>query len=196
MRTRHLLPDEIALLVDDEEGFGVAPLREHVATCGECQERVTVERAVVELIEHLPYAAPAAGFQDRVMREVQIFEPWYVAAADTLRRLVPPPGPWRVLAGAGTAGAACSLSLIVLWVALRLETVVYVAHAGIERAQAALVAAAGAAVTFAFGDAVAATLPLAGAWGTVVALASLLGSIAVAGVGLRTLAARRQRGSR
>jgi hypothetical protein len=196
MLTRHLLPDEVALLVDDEEGFGIAPLRAHVSTCGDCQARVALEREVVELVEHLPYAAPTAGFQDRVMQQVQIFEPWHVAATDTLRRLVPPPGPWRVVAGAGIAGAVCSLSAILLWVALRVDTVLYVTQVGLERAQGALVAAAGSAVSFAFGDAAAAALPLAGTWGTVAALTALLGSVALAGLGLRSLAARRHRGGR
>ena len=34
---RHLLPNEIDLLVDGEAGFGVAPLRAHVAECDECR---------------------------------------------------------------------------------------------------------------------------------------------------------------
>ncbi len=196
MPTRHLLPEEIALLVDDEEGFGIAPLREHEASCALCRERVETERALIELIEHLPYAAPSAGFQDRVLREVQIFEPWHVAAMDTVRRLVPPPGPWRVVASAGLVGAACSMTAIVLWVSLRLDTVLYVTQAGLERAQSALISGAAAAVTFAFGDTVAAALPTAGAWGAVVALATVLGSIGLAGLGLRSLAARRVRGER
>ena len=34
---RHLRPDEIDLLLDGEDGFGVAPLRAHVESCSSCQ---------------------------------------------------------------------------------------------------------------------------------------------------------------
>ena len=35
---RHLLPDEIDLLVDGEAGFGGAPLKAHVRGCAECAQ--------------------------------------------------------------------------------------------------------------------------------------------------------------
>ena len=40
MNHRHLLPDEIDLLLDDEVGFGVNPLRSHVRDCADCRAKV------------------------------------------------------------------------------------------------------------------------------------------------------------
>ena len=37
MNHRHLLPDEIDLLLDDEVGFGVAPLKAHIRDCADCR---------------------------------------------------------------------------------------------------------------------------------------------------------------
>jgi len=45
---RHLLPNEIDLLVDGEAGFGVAPLRAHVAECDDCPALVRHLRSVIE----------------------------------------------------------------------------------------------------------------------------------------------------
>jgi hypothetical protein len=194
MLDRHLLPNELELLVDDEEGFGVTPLRAHVEHCADCREQLAVERELVELLEHVPHLAPTAGFQDRVMREVQVFEPWHVALTNTLRRMVPPPGPWRTLAAAGIGGATLSLSVIVAWAVVRLDTLIFVAQVGIERAQTALIAGAGEVVALAFGESAAAALPTASSWGTVAALAAVVASFAVAGLGLRGLVALARRG--
>ncbi len=37
---RHLLPEEIDLLIDGEAGFGVAPLKAHLRQCPECQSEL------------------------------------------------------------------------------------------------------------------------------------------------------------
>ena len=67
MNHRHLLPNEIDLLVDGEAGFGVAPLRAHILECGECRERLDDARVVVEALEALPHFAPNARLAERVM---------------------------------------------------------------------------------------------------------------------------------
>ena len=46
MKHRHLLPNEIDLLVDGEVGFGVAPLRAHVRECAECHAKLDEAREV------------------------------------------------------------------------------------------------------------------------------------------------------
>src|SRR5215210_182194 len=48
---RHLLPDEIDQLLDDETGFGMAPLQAHLSECDACRGRYEDARAVTELID-------------------------------------------------------------------------------------------------------------------------------------------------
>jgi hypothetical protein len=195
MLERHLLPDELERLLDDEAGPDVAPLRAHVTACAECQERLTVEQELLELLDHLPYTSPGGGFQQRVMSQVQVFEPWHVALRDTLRLLVPPPGPWRAIVGVGIAGAVVSLSAMVLWVALRFDMALYVGQLAVERAQQALVAGVGGLVQLALGDAAAAALQSSGAPSVLLALAGIGSTLLVATLGLRGLVAvaRRRR---
>ena len=54
MNHRHLLPNEIDLLVDGEAGFGVAPLRDHVDECDECRMRFEDARIVVTHLKPCP----------------------------------------------------------------------------------------------------------------------------------------------
>jgi hypothetical protein len=51
MQERHLLPNEIDLLLDGEVGFGVSPLRAHVDDCATCRSRLADARVVVEALE-------------------------------------------------------------------------------------------------------------------------------------------------
>ena len=68
MNHRHLLPDEIDLLLDDDEvGFGVAPLKAHIRDCADCRARVDEARFVVEALEDIPHFAPSHRFADRVL---------------------------------------------------------------------------------------------------------------------------------
>ena len=77
--TRHLLPEEFDLLVDAEAGldtgFGVAELRAHVRGCGDCAAELDAARAVAAELDALPHFVPSPVFADRVMQEVQVFEP-------------------------------------------------------------------------------------------------------------------------
>ena len=43
MNHRHLLPAEIDLLLDEEVGFGVSPLRAHVQACADCRARQSAQ---------------------------------------------------------------------------------------------------------------------------------------------------------
>ena len=76
MQQRHLLPNELDLLLDGEVGFGVAPLRVHAADCPACRARLADARVVVDALEGLPHFAPTARFTDQVMAQVQVIEPW------------------------------------------------------------------------------------------------------------------------
>ena len=98
---RHLLPNEIDLLLDGEVGFGVTPLKAHVRTCEDCRTTLEEARTVVTALEHLPHLAPSPLFANRLMSQVQVFVPWHVAALDSARRYVPRSQPVRYLVGAG-----------------------------------------------------------------------------------------------
>jgi hypothetical protein len=115
---RHLLSNEIDLLLDGEAGFGVAPLRAHVDDCADCRTRLEEARVVADALERLPHFAPRPGFSDRVLSQVQIVEPWQVAALDTARRFVPESRPLRVLALAGVGVSSVAISASAVWIAL------------------------------------------------------------------------------
>ncbi|HZF68630.1 MAG TPA: hypothetical protein VEZ47_11365, partial [Gemmatirosa sp.] len=98
---RHLLPHEFDVLLDGDSGFGLGPLRAHVRDCAECRAEFEEAQAVLAELDRLPHLAPTPGFADRVMTEVQVFEPWHVALADTVRGFVPTSPAMRAVAAAG-----------------------------------------------------------------------------------------------
>ena len=121
MQHRHLLPQELDLLVDGDVGFGVTPLRAHVEACDECRDRLDALRAVAMQLDALPHFTPRLNFADRVMNEVQVIEPWHVALTESARRLVPQSTGVRVLAAAGAGLIATTISGSALWLAFRAD---------------------------------------------------------------------------
>jgi hypothetical protein len=146
MQHRHLLPNEIDLLLDGEAGFGVTPLRAHVDECLACRARFADAQLVVDALEDLPQFAPKARFADRVMAEVQVIEPWYAAAMDVGRRLVPQSAPLRVLTVATASVVAATASAGAVWLALHADAALYGLGLAADRLSAALVTGAGAVV--------------------------------------------------
>ena len=96
MHDRHLRSDEIELLLDGEEGFGVAPLRAHVKSCTSCRQELESARELMVALDSLPDFAPSVNFSDRVMSQVQVFEPWHAAATRTVEQFVPATRPARI----------------------------------------------------------------------------------------------------
>ncbi len=121
MNHRHLLPQELDLLVDGDVGFGVAPLRAHVDSCDDCRGRLEALRAVAARLDTLPHFVPRHGFADRVMSEVQVIEPWHVALTEQARALVPQRTGLRVLAAVGAGLVAMTISGSALWLAFRAD---------------------------------------------------------------------------
>lgn len=119
MNHRHLLPDEIDQLLDGEVGFGVAPLQAHLRECEQCRAAFEEEREVVEALEHLPRLAPDPAFASRVMAQVQIYEPWHVAARDSamgwIRPLAPRSRPVQLALGGAAVSLAAMLSVAFIW---------------------------------------------------------------------------------
>ena len=111
MEHRHLLPDEIDQLLDGEAGFGVAPLLAHVENCPTCRADLAEARQVVSALERMPHFAPSPLFRDRVMTQVQVFEPWHVSALDTAKRWLPASRPARFIGVAATSVFALIVSL-------------------------------------------------------------------------------------
>jgi anti-sigma factor RsiW len=122
---RHLLPNEIDLLLDDEVGFGIAPLRAHVRDCAECRVRVDEARVVVDTLEELPHFAPSFDFANRVMAQVPVFEPWHVAAREAVMRWVPQSRPARVAALAFGSAIATVLTVAIVWLGTQTELVAF-----------------------------------------------------------------------
>ena len=188
---RHLLPDEIDLLLDGEAGFGVAPLRAHVRRCAECQAELETARAITAELDALPHFTPSVQFADRVMQQVQVFEPAHVALLDTVRRFVPQSRPARALAAAGGLSIASFLTVAVLWIAARIDILTLIGSGALDRIRAALLAAGANAVATAVGDPSLSVLRT-GAGLAIVATAFALSLIAAA-AGLRFAAAASRR---
>jgi len=188
---RHLLPDEIDLLLDGEAGFGVAPLKAHVRSCPECAAELESARLVVAELEALPHLAPSPLFAQRVMAQVQVFEPWHVALLDTMRRLVPQSRPARALAGAGAVSVASVLTLALLWLGARLDILTMLGGTALDRAQVAARGLLGDAIASALGD------PAVGLLGSSAGIALLAATfvigLVVAAAGLRAVAASSRR---
>jgi len=131
MNHRHLLPDEIDQLLDGETGFGVAPLQAHLRECEQCQAAFEEQREVVEALEHLPRLAPSPEFASRVMAQVQIYEPWHVAARDSvltaIRPLAPRSQPVRLAFGAAALSLAGLLSLASIWLVAHADATLFFA---------------------------------------------------------------------
>jgi hypothetical protein len=191
---RHLLPEEIDLLLDNEEGFGMAPLRTHLEACDQCRSSVEALARVVVQLEGLPHFRPAPLFADRLMAKVEVYQPWHVAARDFLGRLIPESSAGRVIMGGVGATAAAGVTAGLIWVGQRADAVLFVGSYGLQRAREGLVASAMDATTSLLGAGAADTLvrggPLVLAAATGAAVLGVLG-VAAAVRGIATANRRR-----
>ncbi|MBA4072046.1 MAG: hypothetical protein C0497_09465 [Gemmatimonas sp.] len=196
MQHRHLLSNEIDLLLDGEAGFGVAPLRAHVDACADCRARLDEARLVADALERLPHLAPRTGFADRVLRRVQIVEPWHVAALNSVRRFVPDSRPLRAVALATVGLTSVAISASAVWIALSASLTVGSATVATGRLQAAFVAGIQQGLEAVLGASAAQALQAGGPVAMVAAGVALLAAVGAAAFGFRALAsASRQRGS-
>jgi hypothetical protein len=187
---RHLTPQEFDLLVDGEEGFGMAPLAAHIEECVTCRTELEARHKLVASLERLPHYTPSPLFAYHVMREVQVFEPWHVAAMNSVQRFIPRSRPARVLA-AGLAGAvATSLTVATVWMASRLDAVAFLLTLGVERMRGL----GGQAVNGFVSSAVGSTgFAIGGNAGIALAASGFLAAVAISAFGLRALAAASRR---
>jgi hypothetical protein len=197
---RHLLPTEIDLLLDDEEGFGVAPLKAHVRACPDCLARLEEARVVTDAIEELPHFAASFRFADAVMAQVPVFVPWHVAARDTARaavqRWMPASRPARVAAIGLAASVASVLTVAILWIATQTDILAFAAGVAGSRMRELLLDGARDAMLALFGSQTLALASQAGTTGLLLLVAGFLGVTAAATLSLRkvALASSRRRG--
>ena len=190
---RHLLPNEIDLLLDGEVGFGVQPLKAHVRKCAACRAELDEARSLVAELEHLPHFAPSPLFAERVMARVQVFEPWHVAALNTVKGWVPRSAPGRALAAAAALSVAFAMTLASLWLATNLDSVVFMGGVALERARNAFLTSAGDAITTAFGQPALDALRGGGTLGIALVLSGFLAAVILSAAGLRRLATASRR---
>jgi hypothetical protein len=188
VKHRHLLPNEIDLLVDGEVGFGVAPLRAHLRECAECEAKVDEAREVAIALEELPHLAPSTLFSERVMSQVQVFEPWHVAARDSLARLVPRSAPARAAAVVFGSGAAIVLASLSIWIAGRLDILAFLSGTAIQRGREVITSLVEGVIGTAFGPAALSFVRGTGSVGLIIATLALGGAAGIAVMGVRRLA--------
>lgn len=188
MIDRHLLPDEIDLIVDGDAGFGVAPLRAHLRTCGDCRGRVDEAREVVAALEELPHLAPSSLFAERVMAQVHVFEPWHVAARNSLRRFMPRSVPARAAAAMGAVAATLVLAALSIFAATRFDLVAFATSAALTRSRGIVAGVVESVVGATLGPAALDFIRATGAIGLATSLVVLLAIAAVAVLGVRRLA--------
>ena len=188
MHHRHLLPNEIDLLLDEETGFGVQPLREHVRACPDCRGQLDATKHMASRLADMPPIAPRFGMADRVMSHVPVFEPWHVAARDAVARWVPT-GPVARAAAAAVIGVAGTvLSAGTLWIATRGDLVAMLTGLAGEGAQRAAADAAGETIVALFGPQLVAVVQQFGPLGIGVAAGGFVTASFVTVFGLKRVA--------
>jgi fermentation-respiration switch protein FrsA (DUF1100 family) len=185
---RHLLPTEIDLLLDDEEGFGVAPLKAHVRNCPDCLARLEDARLVTDSIEELAHFAPSFRFADSVMAQVPVFVPWHVAARDSVKAWIPASRPARVAAIGLAASVASVLTVAILWIASQTDVLVFATGMAGSELRDLLVDGGRNALLTLFGSQTLALASQAGMVGMSLLFGGFLAIAATATFGLRRMA--------
>ncbi|CAN5889000.1 hypothetical protein BH11GEM1_BH11GEM1_27600 [soil metagenome] len=195
MNHRHLLPNEIDLLVDGEAGFGVAPLRDHIDECEDCRFRVEEQRFVVDALEAVPLFAPDTRLADRVMAQVPVFVPAHVAARDSVARWIPQAGVARTAAAAVLASTAALLTLGMVWLATQGDAAVFITGLLGDRVRGAVLGAARDLAVAVLGEPAMVAIRVTGSVGVVLMLALFMVTAFGTVAGIRRLATAGRRGA-
>ncbi len=188
MNHRHLLPNEIDLLVDGEAGFGVAPLRAHVAVCDECRARFDDAQIVADALEALPHFAPDARLADRVMAQVPVFVPAHVAARDSVTRWLPQSAPARAAAAVLGTSVAGLLTVAMIWLASRGDAAMFATSLFADRVQSLVIGTARDLALSLLGESAVAAIQASGTLGVTLLVLGFLGTAVGTILGLRRLA--------
>jgi hypothetical protein len=126
-----------------------------VRECSQCRADLEAGQRVVEAVERTPRLSPSPLFAHRVMAHVNVYEPWHVAARDSLdrwaARAVPRSRPLRVVAAAGGLSIAALLSVASVWLAGHLDAVFFFGTLVRTRLRDALLEQLGIFVSTVFG---------------------------------------------
>jgi len=185
---RHLLPNEIDLLVDGEAGFGVAPLRAHVAECDECRARLDDARVVVDALEALPHFAADSRLADRVMAQVPVFVPAHVAARDSVMRWLPQSAPARAAAAVVGTSIAGLLTVAMIWLASRGDAAIFATSLFADRVQSLVIGTARDLALSLLGESAVAAIQASGMLGVTLLVLGFLGTAVGTILALRRLA--------
>lgn len=188
MQHRHLLPNEIDLLLDEDSGFGVQPLREHVRGCADCRARLAEAQEVVAALDEVPLFSPSVGLADRVMSRVPVFVPWHVAARDAVTRWTPSSPSARALAGALVALVGSFVTGLTLWVATRGDMLAMFTGLLGEQARSTVTDAVGEVIVALFGSQVVTAVQQIGPLGIALAGGGFLIASLATVLGLRLIA--------
>lgn len=188
MNHRHLLPDEIDQILDDEEGFGVNPLKAHVRDCAECRAKVEDARLVVDVLEDLPHFAPSHSFANRVMSQVPVFVPWHVSLRQTVSQYVPQSRSARIAVGALATSVASVLTIAILWITTQTDVLVVASGAAGDQVRGLVYDAGRLVLSTVFGDQMFTIIQSTGRIGIAVALLGLATATGGSIAGLRALA--------
>lgn len=189
MNHRHLLPDEIDLLLDEDEvGFGVTPLKSHIRACAECRARVEEARSVVDALEDLPRFAPSHRFAENIMAQVPVFVPWHVTARETVNRWLPQSRPARVAVAAMATSVATILTLAILWITTQTDAVVLASGVAGDRVRSMVFDVGREVLATVFGDQMFTIIQRTGTIGIAAALIGLAAAAGASIAGLRALA--------
>lgn len=195
MHHRHLLPNEIDLLLDEETGFGVQPLKKHVGACADCRARLREAQELGATLSALPPLAPRIGMADRVMAQVPVFVPWHVAARDAVVRWVPTGPAARAAAALLVAVVGTAITGLTLWIATRGDMVAAITGVAGEGVRGTVNRAFGELVVALLGPQVFEAVQMVGPIGFALALGGFLVSSVATVLGLSRLATSSRRGS-
>lgn len=141
MHDHHLSPDDIDQLLDGEDSPEDAPLWAHVQHCDACIASLAHAQELLGALQAMPDFTPSPRFADGVMRQVQVFEPWHVALARTLRPFIPAGRLAQLTAGVAALTVAGLGTAAVSWALARADMAVILAEIGVSELQAQLQAA-------------------------------------------------------
>jgi hypothetical protein len=185
---RHLLPNEIDLLLDEDSGFGVQPLREHVRACPDCRARLAEAQEVVAALDEVPLFSPRVGLPDRIMSQVPVFVPWHVAARDAVTQWMPTSQAARALTTALVAVVGSLVTGLTLWIATRGDLLTMFSGLVGEQARSTVTNAAGDVIVALFGPQVVVAVQQVGPIGIALAAGGFLVASLATVLGLRLIA--------
>ena len=189
MNHRHLLPNEFDLLLDEESGFGVQPLREHVRGCPDCRALLDGAERVASALAEIPLIAPRYGMADRIMSQVPVFVPWHVSARDSVVPWIPAGHVARLAAAALVGVAGTLVSGLTLWIATRGDLVSMITGLAGEGAQRAAADAAGDLIVAVLGPQVVTVVQQLGSLGVGLAMGGFVVASLATVFGLKRVAA-------